>query len=47
VLSPEEVAQQKARHDAELAARQKAKADARAQRAAAHQKQLKKKKMQQ
>ena len=46
VLSPEEVAQQKARHDAELAARQKAKADARAQRAAAHQKQPKKKKMQ-
>jgi len=43
VLTPEEVAQQKARHDAELAARQKAKADARAQRAATHQKKPKKK----
>jgi Bacterial SH3 domain/GW (Gly-Tryp) dipeptide domain len=43
VLSPEEVAEQKARHDAELAARRKAKADARTQRAAAHQKKPKKK----
>jgi hypothetical protein len=43
VSTPEEVANQKARHDAELAARQKAKADARAQRAAAHQKKAKKK----
>jgi hypothetical protein len=37
------VAAQKARRDAELAARKKAKADARAQRAAAHQKKPKKK----
>jgi len=43
VLTPQEVAEQKARHDAELAARRKAKADARAQRAAAHQKKPKKK----
>jgi 1,2-phenylacetyl-CoA epoxidase PaaB subunit len=43
VLSPEEVAEQKSRHDAELAARRKAKADARAQRTAAHQKKPKKK----
>ena len=43
VATPEEVAEQKARHDAELAARQKARADARAQRAAAHQKKPKKK----
>ena len=39
VLTPEEVAEQKAKHDAELAARQKAKEEARAKRAAAHQKQ--------
>jgi hypothetical protein len=43
VPTPEEVADQKARHEAELAARQKAKADARAQRAATHQKKPKKK----
>jgi SH3-like domain-containing protein len=43
VPTPEEVAGQKARHDAELAARQKARADARAERAAAHQKKPKKK----
>ena len=43
VPTSEEVAEQKARHDAELAARQKARADARAQRAAAHQKKPKKK----
>ena len=43
VLTPEEVAQQKARHDAELAARQKAKADARA---AVHKSAKKKKKAQ-
>ncbi|HVP54465.1 MAG TPA: SH3 domain-containing protein [Candidatus Eisenbacteria bacterium] len=35
VLTPEELAEQKARHDAELAARQKARADARAQKSAA------------
>ncbi len=34
VLTPEEMANQKARHDADLAARQKAKADARAQKSA-------------
>jgi hypothetical protein len=44
VLTPEELANQKARHDADLAARQKAKADARAQRAASHQKAPAKKK---
>ena len=44
VLTPEEVAEQKARHDAELAARKKAKADARA---AAHKPTKKKKKAQQ
>jgi Bacterial SH3 domain len=38
VLTPEEVADQKARHNAELAARQKAKADARAQKPAASKK---------
>jgi hypothetical protein len=43
VPTPEEIADQKARHEAELAARQKAKADARAQRAATHQKKSKKK----
>jgi uncharacterized protein YgiM (DUF1202 family) len=43
VPTPEEIADQKARHDAELAARQKAKADARAQRTAGHQKKPKKK----
>lgn len=39
VPTPEEVAEQKAKHDAELAARQKAKEEARAKRAAAHQNQ--------
>ena len=37
VPTPEELAEQKAKHDAELAARQKAAAEARAKRAAAHQ----------
>jgi hypothetical protein len=44
VPTPEEVAEQKAKHEAELAARQKAKEQARAQKAAAHQKQPAKKK---
>ena len=44
VLTPEELAAQKAKHDAELAARQKAKEQARAQKAATHQKQPAKKK---
>jgi Bacterial SH3 domain len=44
VLTPEQLAEQKAKHDAELAARQKANAEARAQRAAAHQKPAAKKK---
>ena len=44
VLTPEEVAEQKAKHDAELAARQKAKAEARAQKPAAHAKAPAKKK---
>ena len=43
VPTPEEVAEQKTRHDAELAARQKARADARAQRAPVHKKKPKKK----
>jgi hypothetical protein len=47
VLTPEEIADQKARHDAELAARQKARADARAQKAAAHGASSKKKKKKQ
>ena len=34
VLTPQEMADQKARHDADLAARQKARADARAQKSA-------------
>ena len=44
VLTPEELADQKARHDDELAARQKAKAEARAQKSAPHQKSPAKKK---
>ena len=43
VPTPEEVAEQKARHDAELAARQKARADARAQKTGTHKKKPKKK----
>jgi len=44
VLTPEEVAEQKAKHEAEFAARQKAKAGARAKKSAAPQKQSAKKK---
>lgn len=44
VPTPEEVAEQKAKHDAELAARQKAKEQARAQKSAAHQQASTKKK---
>ncbi len=44
VLTPEELADQKARHDADLAARQKARANAKAQKSASKQKSSSKKK---